>query len=297
MKLSDIKLENIKIFTDGEFDILAQCTVTSMLKTMSFLDNYSYVDTVNNNESISCIVSKSEYIDLLSKKNLGIIISENPKTTFFEIHNFISNNMKTVYNFETHIGENTVISQSAVIANKNVKIGVGVIIEENVIIRENVSIGDYSIIRSGCVIGGQGFEFKRNKMENILRVNHCGKVIIGSWVEIKEFSTIHQAVFDWDHTSVSDHSKLDAHTHIGHASKIGKRVLIGSHSNLAGNVTVGDDAYIGPGVTISNRLNIGRGSKVSIGSVVTKNVDDNQIVTGNFAIPHERFIENLKNKL
>lgn len=294
MRLSEIFLENIEIHTDGEFDVLAQCTVTSMTKTLSFLDESSYIDTVKNNASISCIICRSDHIHLFGNKNLGIIISDNPKLTFFEIHNLLSNN-KNEGNFETRIGNNSVISESAILSPKNIIIGNNVTIEENVIIRENVVIGDHSIIRSGCVIGGQGFEFKRNNVESILRVNHCGKVVIGDWVEIKELSTIHQAVFEWDYTSVNDYSKLDAHSHIGHASKIGKRVLIGSHANLAGNVTVGDDAYIGPGTTISNRLNIGNGAKVTIGSVVTKDVADNQIVTGNFAIPHDCFINNLKN--
>jgi UDP-3-O-[3-hydroxymyristoyl] glucosamine N-acyltransferase len=32
-----------------------------------------------------------------------------------------------------------------------------------------------------------------------------------------------------------------------------------------------------------------------MGAVVTKDVQDNEVVTGNFAIPHEQFISNLKN--
>lgn len=31
-----------------------------------------------------------------------------------------------------------------------------------------------------------------------------------------------------------------------------------------------------------------------MGAVVTKNVNENEVVTGNFAISHEKFIKNLK---
>ena len=35
-------------------------------------------------------------------------------------------------------------------------------------------------------------------------------------------------------------------------------------------------------------------ARVSLGSVVTKNVEENETVTGNFAIEHGKFIEKLK---
>ena len=51
---------------------------------------------------------------------------------------------------------------------------------------------------------------------------------------------------------------------------------------------------MGFGTTISNGLCIGCSARANIGAVVTKNVGDNESVTGNFAIEHKKFIENLK---
>ena len=42
---------------------------------------------------------------------------------------------------------------------------------------------------------------------------------------------------------------------------------------------------------------IGNKAKISIGSVVTKPVMENERVTGNFAIEHSKFLENIKKSL
>ncbi len=297
MKLSQIRMKDIELVKDGDFDILSQCTLKSSQRALSFLEDIRFINYINTNKSISCIICKPELVELVENEELGIICSTHPKLTFFQIHNNLvkmSNNEK---NYSTEIGENCIISPLASIASKNVIIGDNVLIEENVVIRENVKIGNNSIIRAGSIIGGQGYELKRNGESSILRVNHVGKVLIEDFVEIKEFCSIHLAVFDWDYTKIDEYSKLDAHTHIGHATKLGKRVMVGSHCNLAGNINIGDDVYVGPGVTISNRLNISKKSRISIGSVVTKDVSIGEVVTGNFAIPHEIFINDLKEKI
>lgn len=295
MKLSEILKENSLIIKDGYFDIMAQCTVTNKSKILTFLDDMKYLDIVNNNSSISCIICKAEHVDLITNKQVGILCVEQPRLFFFKIHNELARKHKNKKaKIKTQIGENCKISPLARISNNNVVIGNNVIIDEFVSIDDDVIIGDNCIIRGGSIIGGQGYEFIRNLNGSILRVEHVGKVIIGENVEIKEHCTIHRAIFDWDYTSIGDYSKLDAHSHIGHGTKLGKRVMICSHGNLAGNINVEDDVYIGPGATISNRVTLRKGCKVSIGSVVTKDVLENQVVTGNFAIDHFKFIRNLK---
>jgi len=294
VRLSEINLNSLNIYRDGEFNSLAQCTILTIKGMLSFLSEDKYIDTVLNNQNIRSIICRKKDVNYFSENDYGIIVSDNPKLTFFKIHNMLSNKANS---FNSFIDPQTRISESAYISKCNVKIGKNVIIEDNVVIKSNVKIGDNTIIRVGCVIGGQGYEFKKNCNIDILRVNHCGETIIGDNVELKEYVTIHQAVFDWDTTVIDDYCKLDAHTHIGHATKVGKRVMMGSHVNIAGNVKIGNDVYIGPGVTISNRLIIEDNAKISIGSVVSKNVDFGSTVTGNFAIPHESFILDLKSKI
>lgn len=297
MRLSQILPKNSILIRDGEFEIMAQCTTKSRNKIFSFLEDIRFLECINTNGNISCLICKPEHLDLIKNDSIGLICTEQPRLMFFKIHNELVKKKKYKARFETKIGKNCLISSQSNISANNVIIGNDVIIEDNVVIRDNVEIGNHCIIRAGSIIGGQGYEFKRDKDCSILQVVHVGKIIIEDYVEIKELCSIHKAVFDWDYTKIGEHSKIDAHTHIGHATKIGKRVMIGSHSNLAGNINIGNDVYIGPGVTISNRLNVGHKSKISIGSVVTKDVENNSIVTGNFAIDHNIFIKDLKNRL
>lgn len=60
---------------------------------------------------------------------------------------------------------------------------------------------------------------------------------------------------------------------------------------------MGSDVWIGVNATISNRIRIGDGARVSLGSVVTKDVPAGATVTGNFAIDHRQFLKNLKASL
>ena len=69
---------------------------------------------------------------------------------------------------------------------------------------------------------------------------------------------------------------------------LGKRVLVPSGAHIAGNCIVGDDVWVGVNATVSNRISIGDGARVSLGSVVTKDVPAGQTVTGNFAIDHKK---------
>jgi len=292
MQLSNLTSFEGTLIKDGYFETLSQCTAVSKERTLTFIDDLKYINYIDSS-LVSAVICTPELTSLLQDFNIGIITSDNPRLLFFEVHNYLSSHNHSVQ-FKTKIGGNSKISSTAYIADFNVSIGDNVIIEENVVIKEGTNIGSNCIIRSGSIIGGQGYEFKRSNTDYILRVVHVGKTIINDFVEIKENCTIHRAVFDWDSTSLGEYTKLDAHTHIGHGTKIGKQVMIGSHGNLSGNIIIKDHVNIGPSVTISNRLIIEECSKISIGSVVTKNVKVGTTVTGNFAIPHQKFIKNLK---
>jgi UDP-3-O-[3-hydroxymyristoyl] glucosamine N-acyltransferase len=185
------------------------------------------------------------------------------------------------------------ISPLASIALNNVIIGDNVLIEEFAVIRENTVIGDNSVIRAGVKVGGEGFECRR-QADAIESVLHLGGVIIGKNVEVQYNTCIDKALFPWDNTEIGDFTKIDNLVHVGHAVKIGKRVLVVANCGLGGCTVIGDDSWIGFGATVSNLLSVGQNARANIGAVVTRNIADNASVTGNFAIDHQRFIENLK---
>jgi UDP-3-O-[3-hydroxymyristoyl] glucosamine N-acyltransferase len=280
----------INILKNGEFSNLGHAVVQDQKELLTFYDNEKFLNIIKGNKNITSIVCSLESSKKFTDLNLGIIISDTPRETFFKIHNFLTPSKS---NIRTTIGKNSQIDKSSIISNSNVIIGKNVIIEENVIIRDNVCIGDNCIIRAGSIIGGEGFQYWKSK-DNVLDINHYGKVLIGNNVELKEYCTVHLSVFSWDKTVIGDFTKIDSHCHIGHGNRIGKRVYLCSHANLSGNSIIEDEVYIGPGANIPNRLIVGKNSKISVGSTVTKNIKPGIVVSGNFAIPHSKYLQHIK---
>ena len=260
----------------------------------TFVDNEYYLEKLSDN--IQMVLIGEDLLDTLKqyRKSYGICVVENPRLTYFRIHNYLVNDISyRSTDFKTRIGTNCNISSQAVIADKNVIIGNNVTIEEFAVIRENTVINDNSIIRAGCKIAGEGFEFK-NTSEEVFHVSHIGGVIIGESVEIQYNTCIDKAIYPWDNTVIGDHVKIDNLVHIGHAVKVDSRTMIVANSGIGGRVSIGEDVWIGFGATIRNGIHIGDRARTNMGSVVTRNVGTEEAVTGNFAIPHKDFIANLK---
>jgi UDP-3-O-[3-hydroxymyristoyl] glucosamine N-acyltransferase len=256
----------------------------------TFIDNEKYLASLPKNATL---VITTEELSERIKCNCVCVVQE-PRITFFELHNFLQNDACYIKSqFKTQIGQNCHISKLASISEKNVKIGNGVTVEEFVVIRENTTIGDNTIIRAGSIIGGEGFEFKRQE-STVLAVKHLGGVQIGENVEIQYNTCIDRALYPWDNTIIGNDSKLDNLVQIGHAVKIGKRCFIAGQSLFGGRTVLDDDSWIGPGVTISNGIKIGKKTRVNIGSVVVNDVKDNESVSGNFAINTRKFLKHIK---
>lgn len=286
-------LAKCKVINSREFSYLALASTNVEFPFCTFLDTERYVDTLA--KSAVMILTTEALAAVLVERGYGVCIIDNPREAFFELHNYLSE--KPPYKreeFKTIIGNNCQISPLSSIASNNVKIGNGVIIEEFVVIRENTTIGDNTIIRTGCKIGGIGYEFKRLHDGTVMGVSHIGGTKIGNHVELQQNCCVDRAIYPWDNTVIGDYTTTDNMVHIGHAAKIGSRVMMPASVTISGRTVIGDDTWVGVGATVSNGLTISNKARVSIGSVVTKNVSEGQTVTGNFAIPHEKFIDNLK---
>lgn len=297
MYISDIlKLFNPKyeyeIKNEKEFEVLGLTVSDAGLRTCTFLDDEKYVDYIKGN--VTMIVTNQKNAKKLMEKGYGVCICDKPRKTFFELHNFLSSDDSYIRKRTLSIiGEGTLIDKNASVSQYNVVIGNNVIIEERVSIKENVVIGDNTIIRAGSIIGGEGFEFKRDG-DTIFGVKHVGGVVIGQNVEIQYNTTIDKAVYPWDNTEIGDYTKIDNLVHVGHAAKIGDRVMIVAHAGIGGRTCIGDDVWIGFGAIVRNGLEIENNARVNMGAIVTKNVQENEAVSGNFAIEHGQFINNLK---
>lgn len=282
----------IKCFPVGnqEFDTLGLIQSDITKKICTFIDDEKYTKSIS--KRISLIITNNNISEKLGKYNLCIV--DDPRNTFFDLHNHLCTKNDYLRSpSKSEIAEGCEISEKAYIASNNVIIGKNTVIEEFVSIKENVKIGENVIIRAGTVIGGQGFEFKKND-KKIKQVNHVGGVIIGNNAEIKYNSCVDKAIYPWDNTIISEYVKIDNLVHVAHSAKIGAGTMIVANSGLGGRVEIGHDSWVGFGCTLRNGIIVGDNARINMGAVVTKDVENHQSVSGNFAIEHSKFIENLK---
>ncbi|MEE0772734.1 MAG: DapH/DapD/GlmU-related protein [Anaerovoracaceae bacterium] len=288
-------VDSYKIDNEKNFDTLGLTESIIDVPYCTFIDDEKYSD--NLSEYITMVLTTEELAEKVLGINRGVCIVDNPRNTFFKLHNALGkSNDYMRESFDTVIGRNCNISKMAVIAEKNVIIGDNVTIEEFVVIRENTIIKDNCIIRAGVKIGSVDFEFKREN-NTIFGVDHYGGVIIENNVEIQCNSVINRGLYPWDDTFIGAFTKIDAEVLISHGVKIGKCSMIVGHSILGGRTVIGENCWIGISSMIRNGLNIGDNARVNMGAVVTKSVKEGETVTGNFAIRHDKFISNMKKSL
>ena len=290
MKLSDLNFG--KVEKDGEFDWLGLTAEDyEGKKVLTFLNDEKYYKEIENNRSITCIVTTDEVAQKIEKNKYGIIISNNPRKDFFELHNKLVKEDFYFTKRDNQISEKAYISEKANIGSYNIIIEDDVIVEAGVTIYENVTIKKGTIIKSGTILGADGFQYIRNK-DDIIKVEPAGELEIAEDVVIHNNSVIDKGIFG--KTFIGENTKIYNLVHVAHDSKIGKNVFLTAGVIVCGRVKIGANSYLGPNCTIKNGLFLGENTKISMGSVVTKDVKDNEVVTGNFAIPHEQFISNLK---
>ena len=290
MKLSDLNFG--KVEKDGEFNWLGLTAEDyEGKKVLTFLNDEKYYKEIENNKSITCIITTDEVAQKIEKDKYGIIISNNPRKDFFELHNKLVKEGFYFTKRENQISEKACISEKANIGNYNIIIEDDVIIEAGVTIYENVTIRRGTTIKSGTILGADGFQYVRDR-EEIIKVEPAGELEIAENVVIHNNSVIDKGIFG--KTFIGENTKIYNLVHVAHDSKIGKNVFLTAGVIVCGRVKIGDNSYLGPNCTIKNGLFLDKNSKVSMGAVVTKNVNENEVVTGNFAISHEKFIKNLK---
>lgn len=296
MKLSEIHNitnEKVTLYREGEFFTVKLIGIEKNIpqKAITYIESIDYLDKFLN-ENVECVICLNELANILmGKYNGGIITSSNPKTSFFEIHNYIARkNRKPEQN---QIDPTARIHPSAIISNEGVCIGKNTVISANAIIEEGVKIGDNCIIRENAIIGSPGYYYY-GENENKRLVESAGTVCIGNNVEIHHNTVVEKGVL-YGVTIINDNTKIDNLTLISHDSKIGKSCIIAGGTAFAGGVSLGNDSFVGMGVSVAPYVNIGDNVKISAGAVVTKNVKSNMQVSGNFAIDHVKYLKFIKN--
>lgn len=177
---------------------------------------------------------------------------------------------------EAEIGQNVFIGPNCIIGK--VKIGDDCSIYGNVYLFDNVCIGSRTVIKPGTVIGGEGYGYQKNAEGFWEKFPHLGGVTIEDDVEIGSNSCIDRGTLG--NTLIKKGAKIDNLVHIAHNVVIGERTMVIAHSQIAGSSIVGDDVWIAPSCTLAKSV-IGNGSTLGIGSVVIRNIRENEMWFGN----------------
>lgn len=256
---------------------------------LSFAIAPEYLPQLNENANIAGAFVSPENAARLSDSKIAVVV-EDPKWAFFTLVDHIARHM--VPQVPTQIASTAQIDPSAMIDKTNVTIADNVVIEPGVVIRSGTHIGEGAVIRPGAVLGVDGFQQQRTS-KGIISVAHDGVLMVGKNVEIGPNNLLSKG-FSYRPTIVGDNCKFDALVYYSHATQCGQGCFFGASAMVSGHVVIGENTTIGPGSNVSNRLKIGDNAWITIGAVVVQDVPDGERVTGNFAIPHARFIENLK---
>ncbi|WP_294666688.1 DapH/DapD/GlmU-related protein [uncultured Fusobacterium sp.] len=289
MKLSELNIG--EVIRDSEFDWLGLTAEEyEGRKVLTFLNDEKYIKEIIENKTVTSVIT-TEGIGKKLNKKYGIIVCINPKKIFFELHNFLVEKNFYKKSFKSKISKNSRIAKNVIIPENNVIIEDNVVIESGTTIKEHVILKKNSIIRSNCVIGDQAFEFYKDENE-ILGIKCIGNVILDENTEIQSGTIIERGVFS--STYVGKNVKIDNLIHIGHDVKIGNNTFIIAGTVVGGRTRIGKNCYLSINSSIRNGLKIGNDVTVNMGAVVTKDVNDNETVTGNFAIPHDKFLKFLK---
>lgn len=193
--------------------------------------------------------------------------------------------VKYMYNDKGfYVGSNCLISENAVI-QPGAMIGDNVVISDNCFIDSYVSIGSGTVLGEGVRIGsgskvGTPSFYHYYVDEQINQFDGCGTVKIGDDTVIGSNTIVQRGTIS--DTVIGKRTMIGNVIDIGHDAKIGDNCKIVSQTGIAGNVHIKNNVTIYGQVGISNNVVIGNNVVVKGRSIVTKSVDDNEIIYGPF---------------
>ena len=247
----------------------------------------------------------SNFVHLFNKTNT-VLLSNTCKTILPEGNYVFSDNPTLCFNivgwlFKTHkkveIHPLAFIKKNAKVG-KNVSIGAfsyigeDVVLSDNVVIEqgcviENATIGSNVRIQAGVKIGNDNLGFVKNKFNRWQDFPQFGRVNIDDNVIVMDNTVISRGALT--DTIIKMDSRIGPNCCIGRGVEISESCILGQSVILNGSVQLGPNTTIWGNASIRNGIKIGSKVIVGMGSVVTKNIPDNEVWVGN---PAKRLKDN-----
>lgn len=106
-------------------------------------------------------------------------------------------------------------------------------------------------------------------------------VVVGENIKIGDGSLICAGVILTVDICVGKQVIINLNSTIGHDVVIENFVTIAPNVSISGNVNLANKVEVGTNATIKQKITVGQGAMVGMGSVVTKNVEENKLIVGN----------------
>lgn len=166
------------------------------------------------------------------------------------------------------IGANAIIGAGCYIG-AHVQIGQGTLLWPNVNVYHGTEIGSSCEIKSGAVLGGDGFGFAPTKT-GWHKIPQLGRVIIGDKVAIGANTTVDRG--STQDTIIGEGAIIDNQVQIGHNVTIGAFTAIAGCVGIAGSAQIGKHCQIGGGCGIGGHLVIADYVGIAAMSGITKSI-------------------------
>ena len=167
------------------------------------------------------------------------------------------------------IGENVVIGPGSVISERS-ELGAGTRLFANVTVMRGVVIGERCFIKSGAVLGSDGFGNTQEE-GHWVRIPQHGGLRIGHDVQIGAVTTIDRgAIGD---TVIADGVVIDNLVQIGHNCRIGEDTAIVSCAGIAGSVVIGKRCILAGAVGVADHVTICDDVHLTGMAMVTGSID------------------------
>jgi UDP-3-O-[3-hydroxymyristoyl] glucosamine N-acyltransferase len=270
-----------ELLRDGSFAHLDEAG-TVQPRSLVFCQNLAFLETANANRNVTAVITTPELA--AEVRAPGVAVSVNPRLAFFRIYRqFVAAGL-AYPPMAFGMGEGCDIHPSAVVSPRT-RIGSRVTIAANAVIEDFVEIGDGSYIGANAVIGAEGMMTVWEDDGSPLVLKHAGGVTIGREVVILAGAVIAKSLYR-NFTHVGDYCQIGILSNIGHGVRVGERCVISGNCIVTGRTTLGDHVWMGVSASVAPGLEIGAGAQIKMGSIVVRDVAPGQVVSGNFALPH-----------
>jgi UDP-3-O-[3-hydroxymyristoyl] glucosamine N-acyltransferase len=188
------------------------------------------------------------------------------------------------------IGARTTIAPHVAVG-AGATIGDDCTIHAHVSIREHVVIGHRVVLQDAAVIGSDGFGFARRGDGSHQKIPQVGGVVIEDDVEIGAHTAVDRPAVG--ETRIGRGTKIDNLVQVAHGVKIGRHALMAAQSGVAGSSELDDGVILAGQAGVTGHVRVGRGAIVGAKSVVSKDVEPAQHVTGIPAMDVEQWRESV----